>query len=160
MEEREREPHPGLILGLNWLRDNIDDLAGRPACRIHGDLGFHNFLMADDRLQAMLDWEFSRMGDPAEDLMSIKFFMDQIDSWDAYHEAYRRQCDYELDDTALRYFSVWREVRNMVACLGSLNSLLIPEVKDVALCVAGTIYIPKYEVEILNQIVRVEKADV
>jgi aminoglycoside phosphotransferase (APT) family kinase protein len=160
MQEREREPHPGLILGLKWLRENLDDLAGRPACRIHGDVGFHNFLMADDRLQAMLDWEFSRIGDPAEDLISIKSFMDQIASWDIFLAAYRRRSRFGISPDASRYFSVWREVRNMVACLGSLNSLLIPQVKDVALSVAGTIYIPKYEVEILNQILSSEKVHV
>lgn len=152
MRERERAPHPGLVIGLNWLRQHLDDLAGRPACRVHGDYGFHNFLMRDDRILAMLDWEFSHIGDPVEDLTSIKPFIDQLGCWDHCYATYQTVCGFALDSVADRYFNVWREVRNMVACLGSLNSLLLPPVKDIPLTVAGTIYIPKYEIAILDAI--------
>ncbi|WP_068088759.1 phosphotransferase family protein [Novosphingobium rosa] len=156
MRTRERAPHPGLLIGLAWLRAHLDDLRDRPACRIHGDFGFHNMMMRDGRIVAMLDWEFSRIGDPVEDLASIKPFMDQIGAWDAFYERYQALSGFTLDATADRYFSVWQEARNMVACLGSLNSLLLPGVKDVPLTVAGTIYIPKYEISILNAISQAE----
>lgn len=152
MLERERAPHPGLLIGLSWLRRHLDDLSGRPACRIHGDFGFHNMLMSGDRVAALLDWEFSRIGDPVEDLASIRPFMEQIAAWDDFYETYHGICGFSLDPVADSYFNVWREVRNMVACLGSLNSLLLPEVKQVALTVSGTIYIPKYEIAILDAI--------
>lgn len=157
MLERERAPHPGLLVGLRWLRNNVDRLDGRPACRIHGDLGFHNLMMEDGRVSALLDWEFSRIGDPVEDLASIRPFMEQIDSWDAFDETYRAGGGFTLDARAQAYFSVWQETRNMVACLGSLNSLMIPGVTAVPLTVAGTIYIPKYEIAILDAIAGAEK---
>lgn len=158
MLERERAPHPGLLVGLRWLRQNLDWLDGRPACRIHGDLGFHNMLMADDRIAVLLDWEFSRMGDPVEDLASIKPFMDQIDRWEDFYAAYQAAGGFTVDSRAEAYFSVWVETRNMVACLGSLNSLLLPGVYEVPLTVAGTIYIPKYEVAILDAIKKAESS--
>lgn len=159
MLDREREPHPGLLIGLRWLRNHIDRLEGRPACRIHGDLGFHNMLMEDGRISALLDWEFSRIGDPVEDLASIKPFMEQIGSWDAFYETYRAAGGFTLDRRAQDYFTVWQETRNMVACLGSLNSLLMPGVCEVPLTVAGTIYIPKYEIAIFDAIAKAENAD-
>lgn len=152
MLERERAPHPGLLIGIGWLRQHLDDLRNRPACRIHGDVGYHNMLMRDDRIAALLDWEFSRIGDPVEDLASIKPFMDQIEAWDEFYEIYQSICGFTLDTVADNYFNVWREVRNMVACIGSLNSLMLPGVRAVPLTVAGTIYIPKYEIAILDAI--------
>lgn len=159
MLERERAPHPGLLIGLRWLRSNIDRLKGRPACRIHGDVGFHNMLMQDDSIAALLDWEFSRIGDPVEDLASIKPFMDQIDSWDDFYTTYQAAGGFTVDQRAEDYFTVWQETRNMVACLGSLNSLLLPGVYEVPLTVAGTIYIPKYEIAIFDAIVKAEAGD-
>ncbi|MCW1383615.1 phosphotransferase [Novosphingobium sp. KCTC 2891] len=160
MLARERAPHPGLVVGIGWLRANLNRLQGRPACRIHGDVGYHNMLMRDDAILAMLDWEFSRIGDPVEDLASIKPFMDQIEAWDEFYETYRGICGFTLDPVADSYFNVWREARNMVACLGSLNSLLLPGVKDVPLTVAGTIYIPKYEIAIFDAIEEARKTHV
>ncbi len=160
MLERERAPHPGLLVGIGWLRQHLDELRERPACRIHGDVGFHNMLMRDDRIAAMLDWEFSRIGDPVEDLASIKPFMDQIEAWDEFYETYQAICGFTLNTHADNYFNVWREARNMVACIGSLNSLLMPGVKAVPLTVAGTIYIPKYEIAIFDAIKNAESAHV
>jgi len=160
VEDREREPHPGLAFGLAWLIDHLEDLEGRPACRIHGDVGFHNILMRGDEILALLDWEFSHFSDPVEDLVYVKPFLDQIDAWQTFLEVYEAESGFRFDDKAARYFDVWKEARNLVACLGSLNSLLLPEVKDVALSVAGTIYIPKYEIAVLDSIIDGDKANV
>jgi aminoglycoside phosphotransferase (APT) family kinase protein len=160
VEEREREPHPGLAFGLAWLIDHLGDLEGRPACRIHGDVGFHNILMRGDEILALLDWEFSHYSDPVEDLVYVKPFLDQIDAWPTFLKVYEQESGFRFDDAAARYFNVWKEARNLVACLGSLNSLLLPEVKDVALSVAGTIYIPKYEIAVLDSIIDGDQANV
>lgn len=157
--ERERQPHPGLSIGLAWLETHLDDLANRPACLVHGDIGFHNMLMHDDRLVALLDWEFNHLGDPVEDLAMIRPFLQQIDGWPRFRAAYEAQSGLRFDPVSARYFSVWTEVRNMIACLGSLNSLLLPPVKDVSLSVAGTIYIPKYEIAVLDALLQEHAAD-
>ena len=160
MFERERAPHPGLIIAIDWLKKHVDALKGRPAVRVHADLGFHNFMMRDDGLDAMLDWEFTHIGDPVEDISFMQSFMNQIDSWDVFYQTYQDACGFTMDARAEAYLTVWRETRNMITCLGSLNSLLLPPVKDVPLTVAGTIYIPKYEVGVLDAITQAEKANV
>lgn len=160
VEERERHPHPGIALGLAWLVDHLDDLAGRPACRVHGDAGYHNMLMRDDQLVALLDWEFSHDSDPVEDLIYIRPFIEQIEAWPLFLEIYEAESGFRFDAKAARFFDVWKSARNMVACMGSLNSLLLPGVKDVPLSVAGTIYIPKFEIEMLNSIIRGAESDV
>ena len=74
---------------MAWLRSHLDLLAGRPACRIHGDVGFHNILMNGDEIGALLDWEFSHISDPIEDLVYIKPFLDQISGWDDFLKVYQ-----------------------------------------------------------------------
>jgi aminoglycoside phosphotransferase (APT) family kinase protein len=152
INERERTPHPGLQFGIGWLRDHLGDLDGRPACRIHGDVGFHNMLMSGDEIIALLDWEYSHYSDPLEDVVYVKPFLDQIGGWNFFLKRYEEATGFRFDPIVARYFNVWKEVRNTVACLGSLNSLLLPPIKDVALSVAGTIYIPKFEIAILDAI--------
>ena len=158
MFERERIPHAGLVIAIDWLRKHVDVLKGRPAVRVHADLGFHNFMMRDDGLVAMLDWEFNHIGDPVEDLSQMVSFMNQIESWDVFYQTYQDECGFTMDARADAYLTVWRETRNMITCLGSLNSLLLPPVKDVPLTVAGTIYPAKYEVGVLDAITQAEKA--
>ena len=47
-------------------------LAHRPQAEdrviVHGDFGFHNLLVARDRVTAVLDWELATIGDPLVDL--------------------------------------------------------------------------------------------
>lgn len=56
----------GLIAGLDWL----DVKAPEPVAPtlVHRDFRTGNFLIAGDRLLAVLDWEFAGVGDPHEDV--------------------------------------------------------------------------------------------
>jgi aminoglycoside phosphotransferase (APT) family kinase protein len=54
---------------VEWL------LAHRPPSEdrvlVHGDFGFHNLLVARDRVTAVLDWELATIGDPLVDLTGL-----------------------------------------------------------------------------------------
>lgn len=63
-------PDPILQLALLWLSRNIPQDIG-PAAVLHGDAGPGNFIFADDRIAALVDWELTHLGDPAEDLAQI-----------------------------------------------------------------------------------------
>jgi aminoglycoside phosphotransferase (APT) family kinase protein len=58
-------------------------------CVVHGDIGAHNLLVHDDRLTAILDWEFSRVGDPAEDLGVARPNVIACMDWDEFLRIYR-----------------------------------------------------------------------
>ena len=53
-------------LALNWLRDNAP--AGGTRCLVHGDFRNGNLLVDEQGLVAVLDWELTHIGYPAEDL--------------------------------------------------------------------------------------------
>jgi aminoglycoside phosphotransferase (APT) family kinase protein len=49
-----------------WLRENAP--VAPKISIVHGDFRIGNFLVADGRITAILDWELVRLGDPVEDL--------------------------------------------------------------------------------------------
>ena len=59
-------PRPILSDALRWLRRALP--ATDTVTLVHGDYRTGNFLVADGRIAAMLDWEMVHLGDPMEDL--------------------------------------------------------------------------------------------
>ena len=60
------EPHPAIELGLRWARERIP--LDRPRVVGHGDFRLGNLAVDENGLVAVLDWEFSHVADPAEDV--------------------------------------------------------------------------------------------
>jgi aminoglycoside phosphotransferase (APT) family kinase protein len=60
------EPHPAIELGLRWLRDN--ERTTQDLVLVHGDFRLGNFIVDEQGMVAVLDWELARRGEPAEDL--------------------------------------------------------------------------------------------
>jgi aminoglycoside phosphotransferase len=61
------EPVPLVTFACQWLRRNVPPAPARPVV-IHGDTGPGNFLFEGDQLTAVIDWEFTHLGDPMKDL--------------------------------------------------------------------------------------------
>lgn len=61
---------PLILLALDWLEDNIPVEPERQVI-VHGDAGPSNFMFADGKVTAMLDWELVHFGDPMADLAMI-----------------------------------------------------------------------------------------
>jgi aminoglycoside phosphotransferase (APT) family kinase protein len=60
------EPHPAIELGVAWCRERLP--LARPAVVSHGDFRVGNLVVGARGLVAVLDWEFAKLADPAEDL--------------------------------------------------------------------------------------------
>jgi aminoglycoside phosphotransferase (APT) family kinase protein len=60
-------PRPILELALRWLGDRIPAARSGPRL-VHGDFRNGNFLVREEGLVAILDWETAHLGDPMEDL--------------------------------------------------------------------------------------------
>ncbi|CDX58779.1 putative Aminoglycoside phosphotransferase [Mesorhizobium plurifarium] len=57
---------PMLEMAALWLREHAP--VARRIAITHGDYRIGNFLVVEDRITAILDWELIRLGDPVEDL--------------------------------------------------------------------------------------------
>ncbi len=55
---------------------------------VHGDAGPYNFLVENDRLTAILDWEFAHVGDPAEDLGVARIYCEGSLPWAEFLSIY------------------------------------------------------------------------
>jgi aminoglycoside phosphotransferase (APT) family kinase protein len=63
-------------------------LAEGAYCLVHGDMGLHNILVDDNRVSAVLDWEFAKIGNPADDLGYIQDTATHLMGWDHFLAAY------------------------------------------------------------------------
>ena len=130
--DRVGEPHPALELGLRWLRRHLPEPA--PPGLVHGDLRTGNFLVDEQGLVAVLDWELCHAGDPAEDLgwlciRSWRFGADDrpaggFGSRDDLLEAYAAAGGREITREQLRFWEVFGNVRWGVICLAQADAHL------------------------------------
>ncbi|MCC5859987.1 MAG: phosphotransferase family protein [Ectothiorhodospiraceae bacterium] len=58
---------PVFELAFRWLRDRMPENDSRLAL-VHGDFRHGNLMVAEDGLQAVIDWELAHLGNPMEDL--------------------------------------------------------------------------------------------
>jgi len=96
-------------LAYAWLLSH-PPAEDRPWCTIHGDFGAHNILVRDGHFSGLIDWELSRIGDPAEDLAQCRMMLlPGIMEWEDFVEEYvaaggeRTACD----EKTMGYFCVW-----------------------------------------------------
>ncbi len=59
-------PHPVFEVAFKWLEGRIPE--PRELTLVHGDFRNGNLMIGQDGVRAVLDWELTHIGDPAEDL--------------------------------------------------------------------------------------------
>ncbi len=97
------EPSPLVEEAAQWLRNHAPETPR--VTLVHGDPGPGNYLHEDGKLTALVDWEFTHLGDPEEDwayLIAMRGMgvMD-VDSWVSY---LAEQVDVVLDRERLDYW--------------------------------------------------------
>ncbi len=121
------EPHPVLELALNWLRRH-EPAPPPKLVLIHGDFRIGNVLVNEDGLVALIDWEFSHLGDYAEDLAyplvrEWRFGMDRlrlggIGQPEEYFQAYEAASQFPVDPDRVAY---WELIGNVWWAVGLLK---------------------------------------
>lgn len=62
-----REPRPVFEYAFRWLQERLPPPGG-PVTLVHGDFRNGNLMVGPEGVRAVLDWELTHRGDPAEDL--------------------------------------------------------------------------------------------
>lgn len=130
LEEWERqldeisEPLPAVELGLRWLRANTPEPA-EPRL-VHGDFRLGNFIVDEDGLAAVIDWELAHLGDPAEDIgwlciRSWRFGNDErpvagVGRLDEFIAAYEAAGGAPVDPDRVRYWEAFGNVKWAIIC--------------------------------------------
>lgn len=141
-------PSPALDAGFAWARANIPRSSRKPVF-VHGDVGFHNMLMERGHLTALLDWEFSHLGDPMEDLNYCKPFVTAVCDWSVFLEAYHAAGGVAFDPAAEAFFELWPSLRNGSGCDALMRCFLENPGSDLKFAVAGTQHVRQYENAVL-----------
>jgi aminoglycoside phosphotransferase (APT) family kinase protein len=118
------EPLPAVELGLRWLRANAPEPA-EPRL-VHGDYRLGNFIVDENGLAAVIDWELSHLGDPAEDIgwlciRSWRFGNDDlpvagVGQLDEFVAAYESAGGAPVDRDRVRYWEAFGNVKWAVIC--------------------------------------------
>ena len=140
--------HPLIELVLGWLDTNIPaELYTRPARVIHGDVGFHNLMVENANMTALLDWEFAHAGDPTEDLLYIKPFIEQFGLWDTFHRRYHAAGGISPSVECENFFKVWSYARNAIGTIDARYLFKHHLNDELKLAVAGLVFGPYLELD-------------
>jgi aminoglycoside phosphotransferase (APT) family kinase protein len=118
------EPLPAVELGLRWVRANAPEPA-EPGL-VHGDFRLGNFIIGEGGLAAVIDWELSHLGDPAEDIgwlciRSWRFGNDDrpvagVGELDDFIAVYEGAGGAPVDADRVRYWEVFGNVKWAIIC--------------------------------------------
>jgi aminoglycoside phosphotransferase (APT) family kinase protein len=118
------EPFPAIELGLRWLRANAPEPADPRL--VHGDFRLGNFIVDEEGLAAVIDWELAHVGDPAEDvgwlcIRSWRFGNDElpvagVGDLDGFLAAYESAGADPIERDRIRYWEVFGNVKWAVIC--------------------------------------------
>jgi aminoglycoside phosphotransferase (APT) family kinase protein len=118
------EPLPAVELGLRWLRANAPEPVSPRL--VHGDFRLGNFIVDEDGLAAVIDWELAHLGDPAEDIgwlciRSWRFGNDDhrvagVGALDEFLAAYEAAGGNPPERDRIRYWEAFGNVKWAVIC--------------------------------------------
>jgi aminoglycoside phosphotransferase (APT) family kinase protein len=107
-----REPDPAVRFALRWLRENVPAYAG-PIVLVQGDTGPGNFMYADGRVVAIVDWEMAHLGDPMDDIawLSLRAVQEPFTHLPDRLAEYESLSGHPVDVDRIRYYRVLAETK-------------------------------------------------
>lgn len=106
-----------------WLRANAPSSVVRTVL-VQGDTGVGNFLAKDGRVTGLIDWEFSYLGDPHNDIAFVRMRNRGSDvgtTFDGWEEEYECCSGIRIDPATLLYYRIFVELRCVVTTAMSIH---------------------------------------
>jgi aminoglycoside phosphotransferase (APT) family kinase protein len=139
------DPEPVFEDALGWLAAHAPETPSPTL--VHGDYRTGNLIYRvagggeDDRIAAVLDWEFARIGDPFVDLGWVCARSNAMESdrvcyllpREVFLERYARATGREIDESRLRFWEVFHQVRNGMIWLSAAEAWRSGRTKDLRL---------------------------
>jgi len=115
IEQRGGDPEPQLAFALEWLRRNIPDI-DEPVVLVQGDTGPGNFMYADGKVVAVVDWELAHLGDPMDDIawLALRCTQEPFPDFPARLREYEELSGHAVDEHRVRYYEVAAETKLLV----------------------------------------------
>ncbi|HET7045814.1 MAG TPA: phosphotransferase family protein [Gaiellaceae bacterium] len=155
------EPHPAIELGLQWVAGRLR--RDREPVVTHGDFRVGNFVVSERGLEFVLDWEFARISDPADDVSwplvrAWRFGADErrlggVGEVEPYLERYNELTGRDVSLEELAVWEVFGNVKWAVGCLTQCRRHLNRQDRSVEYAVLGRMA-AEMEYELLDLIER------
>jgi aminoglycoside phosphotransferase (APT) family kinase protein len=156
IRENEIVVTPDIERAMQWLVNNVPENDDSPSV-IHIDFALNNLLVEGDRIVAVLDWESSRLGDPAEELLSSYSSLASNISFEELLEIYCRNTGREISPFRLKYFKITKYVLNAITILRAEKMLEISDQVNISLAKLALPYRGHFLVE-LNSLIEEAEA--
>lgn len=151
------EDRPMLEWGLRWAELNLPP--NPDITLVHQDFRTGNYLVDENGLAAILDWEFSGWGDPMSDLgwfcaQCWRFSRPDLEaggiaSRDIFYKAYEASSGQIIDEQAVIYWEVVAHIRWGVIALQQAHRHLSGGQQSLELALSGRL-LPELEFQVLN----------
>jgi aminoglycoside phosphotransferase (APT) family kinase protein len=155
------EPHPAIELGLAWVDERLH--RDHEPVVTHGDFRIGNVVVSERGLEYVLDWEFARLSDPADDVSwplvrAWRFGVDEkrlggIGPVEPYLERYNELTDRGVTEADLDVWEVFGNAKWAVGCLTQSRRHLSGQDRSVEYAVLGRMA-AEMEYELLDLIER------
>lgn len=152
-----RVHHPALEWGLRWLERNAPPRDEIVLC--HRDFRTGNYMVDEQGLTGILDWEFAGWGDPLEDIGwfcakcwrmgAIQREAGGIGEREDLYRGYEKQTGRRVDPALVRYWEVMAHVVWAVIAYQQAERHVSGEENSLMLALTGHI-VPELEYEILT----------
>jgi len=119
---------------------------------VHSDAGFQNILVLEGRIQAVLDWEFSHLGEPEEDLAYARRSVEALMPWEGFLDAYAAEGGPKISPERLRAYEIWRGVRNATCCALGLRAFESGLNADLRLAYTGRVLLGSFVKDVEAQL--------
>lgn len=130
LDRQESAPEPHLRMVATWLGDNLPATPDRLVL-VHGDFRPANVLIHKGRIEALLDWELARLGDPLDDLgwyttplYRQEHFIPQVWEQSDFLGLYEELTGVDVDRQSLKFWQVMAIFRLAVIALTSVRSFI------------------------------------
>ncbi|WP_082945841.1 phosphotransferase family protein [Mycobacterium sp. E1747] len=108
--------NPTIEFALRWLTSHIPDTCDIAPVIVQGDTGPGNFLYADGRVTAVLDWELAHFGDPMADLgwLALRAVQEPFTDLAERFGDYERATGQSVDLARVRYYRIFAELKVVI----------------------------------------------
>jgi len=138
----------------DWLKANLHLAEGHRAV-VHRDVGAHNMLVDHNRVMALLDWERSTTGNPAEDLGCIYYMVGQMTDWETFIARYEQVAGFYIPEVQIDFYTLWGSVR-LVTMIAKANvPILEGRLKHLQLAFAGEHYVQQLLHRVSGKLTRI-----
>jgi aminoglycoside phosphotransferase (APT) family kinase protein len=133
---------PLIDTGFAWLRDHFSDAHGALTL-VHNDYNYHNMLIENDQLVAVLDWEFACIGNPASDLGYHSANAYPNGGFERFLAAYEQAGGSVPSEREMAFYTLWGHLRMAMLAVQADVAYRSGNGRHIRHALAWPIWIPK-----------------